>query len=45
METALWLAQLWGPVMFAVGAGIFVSRGYYPKIYRDLEKEALAVLT
>ena len=38
------LAQVWGPVLLAVGLGIFVSREYYNKIYRDLEKETLAVL-
>ncbi len=44
MDTTLFLAQLWGPAILAVGIGIFVSRSYYIRIYRDLEKEALAVL-
>ncbi len=44
METTLFLASIWGPVLFAVGLGIFVSRSYYTKIYRDLEKDVLAVL-
>ena len=44
MDTTTFLAQLWGPVILAVGIGIFVSRPYYLRIYRELEKEALAVL-
>lgn len=44
METTIFLAQIWGPVIFAVGLGIFVSRNYYIKIYRDLEKEKFAAL-
>lgn len=44
METTIFLAKLWGPVMLAVGAGIFVSRSYYNKVYRELEKDALAAL-
>jgi hypothetical protein len=44
METTLFLASVWGPTILAVGIGIFVSRKYYQKIYRDLEKDALAVL-
>jgi hypothetical protein len=38
------LAQLMGPVLFAVGVGIFVSREYYLKVYRELERETLAVM-
>lgn len=44
MDITTFLASLWGPVILAVGIGIFVSRNYYTKIYRDLEKDALAVL-
>ena len=44
MDITLFLAQLWGPVILAVGIGVFVSRTYYIKIYRDLEKDTLAVL-
>jgi hypothetical protein len=44
MDITVFLAQLWGPVIFAIGVGIFVSRSYYIKIYRDLEKDTLAVL-
>lgn len=44
MDTTIFLAKLWGPVLLAVGIGVFVSRSYYIKIYRDLEKDVLAVL-
>jgi len=40
----MFLAQLWGPVMLAIGLGIFLSRNYYIKIYRDLEKAPFAAL-
>jgi hypothetical protein len=45
MQTTVFLAQLWGPVMLALGIGFFASRRYYIRLYRDLEKETLAVLT
>jgi len=44
MDITTFLAQVWGPVLVAVGLGFFVSRAYYVKIYRDLEKETFAVL-
>lgn len=44
MDLTIFLAQIWGPVILAVGIGVFVSRSYYTKIYRELEKDALAVL-
>lgn len=44
METTIFLAGIWGPIILAIGAGIFISRGFYLRIYRDLEKETLAVL-
>lgn len=44
MNTTIFLAQLWGPVILAVAIGIFVSRNYYTKIYKDIEKEPLAIL-
>ncbi len=44
METTMFLAQLWGPVLFAVGVGFFWSKSFYLKIYRDLEKAPFAVL-
>ncbi len=44
MDTTMFLAQLWGPVLFAVGVGFFWSKSFYLKIYRDLEKAPFAVL-
>jgi len=44
MNTTIFLAQIWGPVILAVALGTFVSRKYYIKIYHELEKETLAVL-
>lgn len=44
MDTTVFLAQMWGPTILAVGLGVFMSRSYYIKIYRDLEKDVLAVL-
>lgn len=45
MDITVFLAQIWGPIMFAIGLGIFTSRSHYLKVYRNLEKETLAVLT
>lgn len=44
MESTTFLAQIWGPTILAVGVGVFASRRYYVKIYRDLEKDTLTVL-
>lgn len=44
MNTTTFLAQLWGPTLIAVSIGIFTSRAYYAKIYRDIEKEPMAIL-
>lgn len=44
MIATVLLAQIWGPIILAVGVGVFVSRKYYIKLYRDIEKETLAVL-
>lgn len=45
MELTTLLAQIWGPGILAVGAGVFLSGSYYRRIYRDLEQSPLAVLT
>lgn len=45
METTLFLAQLWSPALLAIGLGMLVSPSYYKRVYRDLEKETLALLT
>lgn len=43
MNTTLFLAQIYGPILLCMGLGIFISKNYYRKIYRDLEKDVLAV--
>lgn len=43
MNTTIFLMQLWGPVLLAIGVGFFTSQKYYVKIYRDLEKQAFSV--
>ncbi len=45
MNITLLLAQIYGPILLSIGLGIFISHSFYKKIYRDLEKDALAVLT
>lgn len=42
--TEVFLAKIWGPVLLAFGIGIFTSRSYYIKIYRDVEKDIFALL-
>ena len=44
MQTTIFFVQLWGPILLAIGLGIFISRKYYIRLYRDLEKNSLAVL-
>jgi predicted MFS family arabinose efflux permease len=44
MEITLFLSQVWGPVILAIGVGMFSSRNFYIKIYKDLQNETLAVL-
>ncbi|MBU1293060.1 hypothetical protein KJ819_03290 [Patescibacteria group bacterium] len=43
MDITLLLASLWGPALLLIGIGMFISRAYYTRIYRDLEKDTLAV--
>lgn len=45
MDITVFLAQLWAPVLLALGVGMFVSPSYYKRLYRDLEKETLALVT
>ena len=44
MDLTMLLAQIWGPILAAVGLGFFFSKKYYITIYRDLERESFAVL-
>lgn len=45
MNTTLFLAQIWGPITLAMGVGYFVSRSFYTRLYREINKESLSVLT
>lgn len=45
MDITQFLAQLWGPIILALGLGILISRRHYTKVYRDVEKEPFAMLT
>jgi hypothetical protein len=44
MDETTFLAQIWGPVILAAGIGMFASRNYYLKVYRELEKAPFAVV-
>jgi hypothetical protein len=44
MNTTLFFAQIWGPVLLAIGIGFFISTNHYKSVYRDIEKEPLASL-
>lgn len=42
MDTTTFLAQIWGPIMIAIGVGIFSSPSYYKQLYRDVGKDTFA---
>lgn len=44
MDSTIFLAQIWGVGLFAMGIGVFVSRKHYISVYRDIQKETLSVL-
>jgi len=44
MDLTHYLAHLWGPALLAFGIGLFFSRAYYLRVYRDLEQNAFAVI-
>lgn len=44
MDTTMFFVQIWGPILLAVGVGVSVSRDFYIRVYRELEKETFAVL-
>lgn len=43
-EMTIFLSQITGPIFLAIGLGIFIAPKYYIKVYRDIEKETLAML-
>ncbi len=43
MDITLFIAQIWGPILLALGVGFFTSRSYYLKMYHNLEQHAFAV--
>ena len=40
----IFLAQLWGPAILAIGLGVFINKGHYVRIYRELQREPFALL-
>ncbi len=44
MELTIFLAQLWGPILLALGVGMFTNRRFYGRIYGELEDSPLALL-
>jgi len=44
MDITMMLAQVWGPIMIALGLGFFFNRSFYAGVYRDLEKAPFAVV-
>ena len=44
MDTTIFLAQIWGPVLLAIGVGMSIGRAQYLKVYKDIESEPLAGL-
>ncbi len=45
MTITIYLAQIWGPILLAIGLGFFVSRKYYIRLYKNLQNEPLAMLS
>ena len=39
-STTLFLAQLWGPAILAIGLGVMVNKGHYTRIYREIQRES-----
>lgn len=44
MEMTIFLAQIWGPLLLATALGILMSHNHYIRVYRDLQREPLALL-
>lgn len=44
MDITTFIASIWGPIILAVGFGVFLNAAYYRRVYRDIEKDSLAML-
>ncbi len=44
MSVTSLLAEIWGPILVAVGVGILISPNHYRRVYQDLKNETLAGL-
>lgn len=40
----IFLAQLWGPAILAIGLGVLISKEHYVRIYREIQREPFALL-
>lgn len=40
----IFLAQLWGPAILAIGLGVLISKDHYVRIYREIQREPFALL-
>jgi hypothetical protein len=45
MDMSMFLAQVWGPILLAFAVGLFTSKAHYSRVYSDIQKEPLALLT
>lgn len=44
METTTFLASIWGPIALAAGIGMYASRPYYVRVYREIERVPFALI-
>jgi len=45
MDITIFLAQVWGLIILAIGVGFFISRRFYVKLYKNIQNEPLSTLT
>jgi hypothetical protein len=45
MDITTFFAQFWGPIVLAIGLGMFISRSHYREVYSGLDRSAFASLT
>ena len=41
----IFLAQLWGPAILAIGLGVMLNKNHYVRIYRGIQSEPFALMT